>query len=71
MTTTYEVRRGAAVITAKPDAAVALSFAALHSHFPGQLAVYAVERREYLIAEPPPAVVTLGARGLQAGRGGR
>lgn len=51
--TTYEVRRGSAVITTKSDAAVALSFAALHSHFPGQLKVYAVVREEREITQPP------------------
>jgi hypothetical protein len=49
----YEIRRSAAVIATKPDASTALAFAELHSHFPGQLKVFAVIREEYEITEPP------------------
>ena len=71
MSTTYEVRRGKHVVTTSGDAAYALSFAKLHSHFHDQLQVYAVERREYLITEPPAAAIPIrGAAGLRAGRPG-
>lgn len=66
MSTVYEVRRGAAVITAKPDASVALAFAALHSHFPGQLAVFAVIREEYPITEVPSAPIPMRRAGARA-----
>lgn len=69
MSTIYEVRRGAHVETRRDDAKAALAFAEVHSHFPGQLKVYAVERREYLITEAPPEVIPMrGARGLRVGR---
>jgi hypothetical protein len=49
----YEVRRGLAVITKRDDPAAALSFAEIHSHFPGQLQVYVVEHRERLLTDEP------------------
>jgi hypothetical protein len=66
--TIYEVRRGKHIAISKADAAEALAYAKACSHFPGQLQVYAVERREWLITEPP-SVVPIGAAGLKAGRG--
>ncbi len=69
MSTIYEVRRGKAVVTVETDAAMALAFAKVHSHAPDlELKVYAVERREWLITEPPE-IVPIGATGLRAGRG--
>jgi hypothetical protein len=66
--TTYEIRRGAAVIATKPNAAVALAFADLNSHFPGQLKVYAVVREEYEITAPPAEPISMRDAGGQQAR---
>ena len=68
----YEIRRGKAVITTKDTAKDALTFAEAHAHFPGQLKVWGVDRREYEITEAPPEPLQFkGAGGLRAGRGRR
>lgn len=66
--TTFEVRRGSAVVTRKDNADTAIAFAAVHSHFPGQLRVWCIEHREYEIAQPGVPVPIKGAAGLRAGR---
>jgi hypothetical protein len=66
--TSYEIRRGAAVIATKPDADVALSFATLHAHFPGQLKVFAVTREEREITQSPAEPATGTVRTLRPQR---
>lgn len=56
MSTSFEVRRGRHVLATFPDAATAHSFAALHAHFDGQLAVYRVMHEEALLADPSKTV---------------